>query len=86
MLKLSAAEKAKHDDVALQKPDEVFFEAIRVYDHPDSVKLDSRGKVKGKENKTADGPSIASYLVAPTDGTDAPDAERPNVPEVKSLP
>ncbi|KAJ7502993.1 VRR-NUC domain-containing protein [Mycena galericulata] len=56
LLKMTDAEKAKHDDVALKTAEEVFIEAVRVYDHPDSVKLDAHGKVKGKENKTADGP------------------------------
>ncbi|KAJ7668675.1 VRR-NUC domain-containing protein [Mycena polygramma] len=64
-LKMTAAEKAKHDDVILKKPDEVSFTAIRVWDHPDSVKLDASGKVKGKENKTANIPSITNYFVAP---------------------
>ncbi|KAJ7686535.1 VRR-NUC domain-containing protein [Mycena rosella] len=79
-LKLSAAEKAKHDDVTLQEPEEVFFNAVRVWDHPDSVKLDGSGKVKGKENN---GSGIANYLVAPAGAPDAPDAERPAAPEPK---
>jgi hypothetical protein len=69
MLKMTDAEKAKHDDVILKKPDEVSFTAIRVWDHPDSINLDANGKVKGKEN-------ITTYFVAP-DG--------PSVPEVLFL-
>lgn len=59
----------------LKKPDELSFKAIRVWDHPDSVKLDANGKVKGKENKLTDGPSITGYLVGTV--TDVS-----NVPEV----
>ncbi|KAJ6593456.1 VRR-NUC domain-containing protein [Mycena capillaripes] len=75
-LKLSPEEKTKHDDVLLKKPDERSFKAIRVWDHPDSVKLDASGKVKGKENKTTDVPSITNYFVAP-------ETEESNVPEPK---
>ncbi|KAJ6491829.1 hypothetical protein C8R47DRAFT_442519 [Mycena vitilis] len=76
-LKMTAAEKTKHDDVILKKPDEVSFTAIRVWDHPDSVKLDGSGKVvKGKENKTANTPSITNYFVAP-------EMEVSAVPELK---
>jgi hypothetical protein len=81
MLKMSPAEKAKHEDLVLQKPDEVYFNAIRVWDLPDSVKLEGSGKVKGKENKTADGPGIASYLVA----AEPSSPQRPTAPEVWSL-
>ncbi|KAJ7125136.1 VRR-NUC domain-containing protein [Mycena epipterygia] len=84
MLKMTAAEKAKYDDVMLKKPDEISFKAIRVWDHPDSVKLDGDGKVKGKENKTADVPRITNYLVAPpvadppeTSGTEPPKKNAP---------
>ncbi|KAF7362260.1 Fanconi-associated nuclease [Mycena venus] len=65
MLKLFPEQKAKHDDVILEKPDEVSFTAIRVWDHPDSVKLDASGRIKGKENKTADGTPITNYFVVP---------------------
>ncbi|KAJ6589891.1 VRR-NUC domain-containing protein [Mycena vulgaris] len=83
MLKLSVEEKAKHDDVMLQKPDEVFFNAVRVWDHPDSLKLDGRGKVKGKENHTAGDSSIANYLVTPTVVAESSTAVRSTLPEPK---
>ncbi|KAJ7647684.1 VRR-NUC domain-containing protein [Roridomyces roridus] len=51
-LKLPDAEKTYCDDAALKKPEEVSFHAIRVWD--EGVKIDARGKIKGKENKTAD--------------------------------
>ncbi|KAJ7169072.1 VRR-NUC domain-containing protein [Mycena crocata] len=78
-LKLPTEEKAKHDDINLQKPEEVFIEAIRIWDHPNSVKLDGNGKVKGKENKTTN-PSITNYLVA---SPSAEGSERPSAPEAK---
>jgi hypothetical protein len=71
MLKLSPEQKAKHADYILKEPDEVSFVAIRVWDHPDSIKIDWAGKLKGKENKTADGTSIANYFGVP----DAPTSE-----------
>ncbi|KAJ7821131.1 VRR-NUC domain-containing protein [Mycena olivaceomarginata] len=65
MLKLSPEQKAKHADCILKEPDEVSFVAIRVWDHPDSIKIDWAGKLKGKENKTADGTSITNYFGVP---------------------
>ncbi|KAF7351105.1 Fanconi-associated nuclease [Mycena sanguinolenta] len=67
MLKLTDEQKVKRDGFVLnelKEPDEVSFPAVRVWDHPDSVKLDWMGKVKGKENKMA-GTSITNYFVAP---------------------
>ncbi|KAJ7209769.1 VRR-NUC domain-containing protein [Mycena pura] len=78
MLKLSAEEKAKHEDVTLKKPVEVDVVAVRIWDHPDSVKLDATGKVASKENKTVDAPSIVNYLVTPTR---SPDLARRDTPE-----
>ncbi|KAJ6497648.1 VRR-NUC domain-containing protein [Mycena sanguinolenta] len=72
MLKLTAEQKAKREGFVLnelKEPDEVSFPAIRVWDHPDSVKLDWIGKINGKQNKTA-GPSITNYLVAPRTPSD----------------
>ncbi|KAJ7270030.1 VRR-NUC domain-containing protein [Mycena haematopus] len=67
-LKLTAEQKTKRDGeldgIELKEPDKVEFEAIRVWDHPDSIKLDWSGKVKGKENNTA-GTRIRDYFVGP---------------------
>ncbi|KAJ7099557.1 VRR-NUC domain-containing protein [Mycena belliarum] len=75
ILKLSAADKAKHSGLVLQKPDEVSFSAVRIWDHPDGS-----GKVKGKENN---GPSIAAYLVTPVSIETPAAAERINTSEPK---
>ncbi|KAJ7772094.1 VRR-NUC domain-containing protein [Mycena maculata] len=87
-LKMTAVEKAKYDDVVLRKPDEVSFNAVRVWNQPDSIKLDGRLTVKGKENKTEDGPSndIAKYFGAATEDADAPKAEGSNAAPKKQVP
>ncbi|KAJ7188703.1 VRR-NUC domain-containing protein [Mycena filopes] len=76
MLKLKTEERTQFDDLALQKADEVEFTAVRVWEHPDALRLDSSGRVKGKENKTAAGSSIARYLVGSK-------VEKPDVAEPK---
>ncbi|KAJ7018357.1 VRR-NUC domain-containing protein [Mycena alexandri] len=73
-LRLKPELRTKFDDLALKKPDEDEFIAVRVWEHPDAFKLDGSGRVKGKENKTA-GPSIAKYLVGSK--TEKPDAVEP---------
>ncbi|KAF8178661.1 hypothetical protein K438DRAFT_1681003 [Mycena galopus ATCC 62051] len=64
-LKLAPEERVKYDGLVLKKPDEVSFIAIRVWDHPNSVKLDWTGNVKGKENQSAGGTGIANYFAVP---------------------
>ncbi|KAJ6631580.1 VRR-NUC domain-containing protein [Mycena sp. CBHHK59/15] len=78
-LKMPAEQRSQYDDQLLKAPDVVRVNAIRVWEHPDAINLDANGTVKGKENKTANTPSVTNYFATVSDRLDgSPDARRAN--------